>query len=52
MWKEAQDKDVVLGRFARLKEEGVKPSYDEVSDQGNKFKSLWAQWDSMEDESR
>ena len=47
-WKEAQDDDVVLGKFAQLKKGGVKPGYDEISDQGNEFKSLWAQWESIE----
>ena len=47
-WVEAQDDDVVLGKFAQLKMGGVKPGYDEISDQGNKFKSLWAQWESVE----
>ena len=48
MWKKAQDKDTVLGKFAQLKEKGVKPSYDEISDQGNEYKSYWAQWESVE----
>ena len=48
MCKEAQHSDVVLGKFAQLKKEGVKPGYDEISDQGNEFKSLWAQWESVE----
>ena len=47
-WKEAQDSDVVLGKFAQLKKKGVKPGYDEIFDQGNDFKSLWAQWESVE----
>ena len=34
-WKEAQESAVVLGKFAQLKKEGVKPDYDEISDQGN-----------------
>ena len=48
MWKEAKDSDTVLGKFAQLKTERVKPGYDEISDQGNEFKSPWAQWESME----
>ena len=39
---------MVLGKLAQLKKRGVKPGYDEISDQGNEFKSLWAQWESME----
>ena len=34
MWKEAQDSDTALGKFAQLKKEGVKPGYDEIFDQG------------------
>ena len=48
MWKEVKDSDTVLGNFAQLKKEGFKPGYDEISEQGNEFKSLWAQWESME----
>ena len=39
---------MVLGKFTQLKKRGVKPSYDEILDQGNEFRSLWAQWESME----
>ena len=46
-WKEAPESDVILGKFAQLKK-GVKPGYDEILDQGNGFRSLWAHWESME----
>ena len=46
--REAQEKDAVIGHFLRLRKMERKPKWDEVSDQGNELKSLWAQWESFE----
>jgi len=46
--KEAQEEDSVVARILQLKKVGDKPKWDDVTDQGNEFKSLWAQWESLE----
>ena len=45
--REAQREDPVIGYFLNLKRGESKPNWDEVADQGNKLKSLWAQWESL-----
>ena len=45
--RDAQRRDPVVGQFLKMKEEGEKPSWNDISSQGNEFKSYWAQWESM-----
>ena len=46
--REAQHSDRVIGTMTPLIEKGVKPKWDEVTAQGNEFKALWSQWESLQ----
>lgn len=45
--REAQKSDPVIGLFLRMKEEGSKPEWNDISAHGAEFKSYWAQWESI-----
>ena len=46
--REAKREDPMIGYFLSLKRGGSKPNLDEIADQADELKSLWALWESIE----
>ena len=45
--RQAQLRDPIIGKILRYKESGSRPLWSEISIEGTRFKTYWAQWDNL-----